>query len=116
MFVRQAAIEAIAQLAERGDPVALKVVISRIHDERSQVRVAAIRTLTGLAERGDHASLAALARRRNDRDIWVRRFASEALNNLSLTNSMMDLAIEQSELGQGLICTDSRSNLCFRGG
>ena len=52
-YVRQAAVEALAQVAEKGNPDAIARVSNCLEDEIYQVRQAAVEALAQVAEEGN---------------------------------------------------------------
>eukprot|EP00930_Biecheleria_cincta_P044966 TRINITY_DN30985_c0_g1_i1.p1 TRINITY_DN30985_c0_g1~~TRINITY_DN30985_c0_g1_i1.p1 ORF type:complete len:292 (+),score=66.91 TRINITY_DN30985_c0_g1_i1:34-909(+) len=81
-WVRCAALRALAQIAERGDRTALRVVASRLKDPDSVARRAAVRALGQLAELGDPGSVGLVTEQLQDEDPDVRQTAVRALAEL----------------------------------
>jgi len=77
--VRIAAVEAMAQVVEKGDQHAIDAVIGRMEHAAGYIRGAAVMALATVAEKGDQHAVAALIRRLDDADLSVRNAAVEAL-------------------------------------
>ena len=77
-------IQALAQLAEKGDQHAITAVAARLEDGLWPVRHAAVQALAQLAEKGDQYAITAVAALLESREVWqVRRAAVDALAQLA---------------------------------
>ena len=62
-FFRQAVVESLAQVAEKGNPDAFAAVSARLLDENWKVRQAAVEALAQIAEKGNPDAIAAASAR-----------------------------------------------------
>ena len=82
--VRRVTVEALAQLAKKGDTEAIAAVLARLEDEGANVRAAAIKALEHLAMKGDKKVITAVLNSVNeDESDSVRVRATKSLEHLA---------------------------------
>mmetsp|Transcript_16782 Transcript_16782/g.29944 ORF Transcript_16782/g.29944 Transcript_16782/m.29944 type:complete len:463 (-) Transcript_16782:2-1390(-) len=82
-FVRKAAVQCLARVAEKGDHFAVPLVISRLEDPDVATRCAALHSVSRMVEKGDHAATLAVGARLTDFSAEVRCAAVEALSHIA---------------------------------
>ena len=84
--VRSFAVVALAEVAEKGNPFAIDLVVGRLEDLDRDVRIAAVAALATIAVKGDAAAINAVVGRfeDEDEDASVRRTAVDALAEIAV--------------------------------
>ena len=93
------ALEAVAQIAEKGNERAITAVSARLEDRERDVRHAAVRTMAQIAEKGDAHAITAVSARLEDRDEYFRVAAVRAMAQIAEKGNAYAISRECSPRG-----------------
>ena len=88
--MRAAAVEALGDITEPGNAVAIAALIAHLEDENAFVRTAAVTALALVANIGNASVIAALTARSEDEDAVVRRRARRLRQSIDAQNGVSE--------------------------
>merc|ERR1712113_361477 len=101
--VRQAAVELLGQIVEKGDQYAVAAVTTHLQHRDSRVRQAAVEALGNVAGKNDHETTRSVASRLIDENPDVRKAAVMAI-------SQVTIAADQNAISGLTVCSQDKSS------